>query len=414
MKQVFKAIVVLLLIVGILGGAVWFFFYNRVDLTQSALCYWGDRCFEKERYNRAVWLYSAAVKLVPGDSWANLRLAESYERSGNYSKAEYTLVSAITQMPEDVTLYAALSQIYVSQDKLLDAEQMLDRISNTAVKREIDALRPAVPVITPESGYYSEYIEVSVSCGSGTLYAAMGKDYPSVTEDLYTAPFRLESGASKLIAISVAENGLVSDAAYAGYTVGNVVEAAEFVDPVMESYARELLAKHPGDEIMTDELWKLDTLELPKGITDLSDLNKFAGLRSLRLCGAMDLNYDVIGTLSTLEHLDLSGSTLSGSVLETISLLPDLRSLDLSECAISRIDPLVGLTKLETLDLSANDIEDVSALAGLKNLETLDIFNNDIEDVSALAGLKNLKYLDLYGNDVSDYSPVEFVPNLGK
>ena len=401
MKQILKAILVLLLILGILGGSIWFFFFYRSDLTQSALCYWGDHCFEKGRYNRAVFFYSAAVRLTPTDTWANLRLAESYVQEGNYSKAEYTLVSAITQMPDSVPLYAALSGTYVAQDKLLDAEQMLDRISNTEVKRQIDELRPSTPIITPESGYYSEYIEVSVLSGSGTLYAALNKDYPSVTEDRYTAPFRLDGGITKVIAISVGENGLVSDAAYAGYTVGNVVEPAEFADPVIEGYVRELLGTLPGDVVMTDELWEIDTLELPEGVTDLSDLNKFAGLRSLKLCGAIDLNYDVLGTLSTLESLDLSGSTLSFSVLETISLLPDLKALDLSECAVSRIDPLVGLTKLETLDLANNTVSDITALSNLSSLKELRLSNNPIKSISQLASCTALEKLYIENCNVS-------------
>lgn len=43
-------------------------------------------------------------------------------------------------------------------------------------------------------------------------------------------PHLAGSRESRIVALSVAENGLVSDAAYAGYTVGNVVEEVKLAD----------------------------------------------------------------------------------------------------------------------------------------------------------------------------------------
>ena len=58
-------------------------------------------------------------------------------------------------MPSTALESAALcrSQTYIAQDKILDAEQMLDRITSSDVKAQIDALRPRAPVLSPESGY---------------------------------------------------------------------------------------------------------------------------------------------------------------------------------------------------------------------------------------------------------------------
>lgn len=72
--------------------------------------YWGDHYYEVGRYNRAITCYRQAVKLAPDNVSLPIRLAETYILSGNYSKAEYTLVSAITQNPDSVALYAALSK----------------------------------------------------------------------------------------------------------------------------------------------------------------------------------------------------------------------------------------------------------------------------------------------------------------
>lgn len=142
MKHTLKIILPIILILAIVIGACWFFLIARRDVTESIFVYWGEHFYEAGRYSRAVAFYKAAMRFAPKDAELAIRLADAYKQSGNYTKAEYTLVSAITQIPDSVSLYVALSGTYVEQDKLLDAETMLSRITNDAVRTQIDALRP--------------------------------------------------------------------------------------------------------------------------------------------------------------------------------------------------------------------------------------------------------------------------------
>ena len=243
-------VVILVLAAALLVGACLFFFVFRKDLTASVLVYWADRFEQSGRYNRTITLYRQAEKLTPENEDIPRLLAKAYQLSGNFTKAEYTLVSAITREPESVELYAELSRVYLAQDKLLDAEQMLGSIANASVKSQVEALRPATPVISPESGYYSEYIEITASAASGKVYITTNGEFPSLESDLYTGPIQLEGGETTVIAISVDDNGLVSSAAYAGYTVGNVVEEVSLEDSALESYVREQLGKAAGDGVV--------------------------------------------------------------------------------------------------------------------------------------------------------------------
>lgn len=390
------------------------------------------------------------MRFAPTDAELAIRLADAYKQSGNYTKAEYTLVSAITQIPDSVSLYVALSETYVEQDKLLDAETMLSRITNDAVRTQIDALRPAAPVIEPESGNYSEYIDVTVTGSSGTVYAVCNSDFPASEQDVYTGPISLEAGESRIVALSVAENGLVSDAVYAGYTVGNVVEEVKLSDAGLDAYVRELLGKTAGSAIMSDELWAIEELDLPDTVVSLEDLSSFSGLRSLSLHHGTGLDLSVLSQLPTLRVLDLSGCTLSTAAMNTIVTLPELTSLNLSGCAVAEIDALISLQKLETLDLSNNTVSDLTALSALLALKELNLTNNpiaslsnlkncteletlyagqcaitritgladhtklktlvlagnQITDISALAGCTAIETLDLSGNSISDISVV--------
>lgn len=456
-KHTVRNTIVLVLIAALLIGACLFFLVFRKDLTAGALMYWANRFEQSGRYNRTVALYRQAQKLQPEDEDIPRLLAKAYILSGNYTRAEYTLVSAITSNPTSVELYAELSRTYVAQDKLLDAEQMLGSIANDSVRAEIEALRPSTPVLTPESGYYSEYIEVAASTETGTVYLTTQTDFPSLATDLYVSPITLEGGETTVVAISVDPNGLVSRAAYAGYTVGNVVEEVTISDPAIDSAVRTLLGRSAGDTLMSDELWEIEALEIPAEAQSLSDLTLFSGLKSLTIHSvspALDLS--AIGAVTTLQTLDLSGCTLSQSVLEVIGTLPDLTSLNLSSCAIESINPLVGLTKLTFLDLSGNTVSDLTALsamselrelhltnnpvgsitylndclkletlyiencgvskltslAGNTSLSSLYASNNKISDISVLADCTALSVIDVSGNEISDISVLTNFPEL--
>lgn len=393
-KHTARNVILLLLVAALLIGASLFFFVFRRDLTASVLMYWADRFEQSERYNRTISLYRQAQKLQPEDENIPRLLAKAYILDGNYTKAEYTLVSAITNNPTSVELYAELSRTYVAQDKLMDAEQMLCSIANDTVKSQIEALRPATPVITPESGYYSEYIEVSAQSDSGEVYLTVSSDFPSLDTDRYTEPLLLQGGETTVVAISVDPNGLVSRAAYAGYTVGNVVEEVTLADSAIDAAVRQMLAKSADATLMSDELWKIESLEIPAEAQSLNDLTYFSGLKELTLHDAsVMLDLSVIGNMTTLQTLDLSGCTLSQSVLEIIGTLPDLTCLNLSNCALESINALVGLTKLTKLDLSNNTISDITAISSMTELQELHLTNNPIGSITYLNNCLKLEKL---------------------
>ncbi len=153
--------------------------------------------------------------------------------------------------------------------------------------------------------------------------------------------------------------------------------------------------------------------------------------KRLDLCDKMlvDIDLDAIGSLHSLEELDLSRNDFHGiqvdlSKLEacplrsidlrgditlasnepcvydlTLGKFPDLESLDLYENALTRLDlsPLADSEKLRDLDFSWNHLHDLvtAPLVNCRNLETLSLEANQLGAVSPeickLGRLKELK-----------------------
>ena len=159
----------------------------------------GSAAMENENYKKAIRSYEAALKMAGVDPQISIALANAYKASGNYTRAEYELVSAITAAPHKTDLYVALSRTYVEQEKFLDADQLLTRAASEAVKQELQEMRPAPPTLTPDAGYYSSYVTVTASCVAGRIFLTTNGTYPANKQDLYEGPIDLTAGDRKSV-----------------------------------------------------------------------------------------------------------------------------------------------------------------------------------------------------------------------
>lgn len=395
MKKAFKIIIPLVLVATLLTAAVWFFIFSRPDVTNNLLMHQAENMAEHGRYSRAVLYYRWAISLEPERDDVHVALAETYAASGNYTKAEYTLVKAISTHPDMTELYTTLCRIYVAQGKLLDATQMLDRLTNPTVKAEIEALRPSAPIVEPSGGYFTEYIDVSVSADAEQIYVTADGEYPSSDDSLYKTPITLSSGETTILAIAVNSDGLVSPAVMHGYTVGGVVEPITLQDPAVDQTVREQLGLSTDTQLMSDLLWSLTNLTVPNTVRDLSDLSRFTGLRSLTINDVSGLDFTILTTLPSLQELNLSGCTISTDSLKAIGTLTELKKLVLDGCALTDLTPLSQLIQLTELSLSGNSLTDIGIVSLMTKLERADFSNNPLSSIAALSACKNLSFLDI-------------------
>lgn len=413
MKKPLKILIIVLLILALLVGTVWFFFFHQNNLTADFYADWAASCVEHGHYKLAVWLYQRAWSVSDENPEIAISLADAYAGTGNYTKAEYTLVRAIADRPEALDLYLALSHTYVAQDKLLDASRMLDNVANESARQQLEELRPAPPEMSPEAGYYHEYISVSLSyADGGTAYLTCDGEFPTTSREPYAEPVALEPGETTAIAVVLGENGLVSSAVQSGYTIGGVVEPVTLQDSTLDSYVRELLGKDAGSTIMSNELWDITELTVPSGITTTADLSNFIGLTSLTMQSYHGNDFAFLESMQNLTTLDLSSGTVTTQSAELLGDLPKLETLNLSGCGISNLSGLSGHTALVHLDLSGNSVADLSPLAGCSALKELNLSENAVTSLAALGSLTALETLDLSYNAVTGLDALAKCANL--
>ncbi len=118
-----------------------------------------------------------------------------------------------------------------------------------------------------------------------------------------------------------------------------------------------------------------------------------------------DFDLETIGSLASLEELNLGGTKVTSLGLERLANLKRLRTLDLSRTAVTaaglaRLSSLPSLTRLNLW--RAAKIDDTAGLASLKHLRTLDLSETAVTDktLEALASLP-LEQLFLSGTAVT-------------
>ena len=394
MKRIFKRFLPILLSLVIICSIIWYLFVYDRGVMQDILL-GSARFFEQQgNHTIATWLYNQAYQQSGNDDSVIIELAERFKKMGNYTQAEVVLTSAISE-GGSADLYIALSKAYVEQDKLSDAVDMLDNITNPDIKAQLDAQRPAAPTTSLPSGYYNQYMNVVIEASDGqALYISTSAEFPSIKMP-YLESIILSGGENKICAVAVDENGLVSTPAHFSYIVGGVIEEVTVSDPVLDSLYRELLNMTADEKLFTDDLWAITTLTVPKGVSDFSSLSHLAFLDTLVMENP-DLNgLQMISSLTQLKNLHISGCPLSATDLSIIGTLPNLEFLILTDCSLSNISGLSNATRLVNLDLRNNAIRDLSPLSFLQNLSVVNLSSNALTNLSPLSGLENLTALDV-------------------
>ncbi|MBQ3503388.1 MAG: leucine-rich repeat domain-containing protein [Oscillospiraceae bacterium] len=405
MNKLTKILVPVLLTLLVLGSIVWYLFVYDRAFTRDFLL---NQARYHDTYGNSrisSMFYDLAYSFSGQDENVSIELAQQYKNDGNYTKAEATLTNAVYD-GGTLELYIALCQTYVEQDKLLDAVNMLDNVTDPAIQEALKELRPAAPTANYDPSYYNQYIQLELSHDGETLYYTTDGDYPSIHGLTYSEPLDLPGGETTIYAISVGENGLVSPLSVLGYTVAGVIEPAVFMDPYMEQAVRSALNADADKILYTDDLWTITEFTVPEEVTILEDLAMLPSVEKLTIRGNRIGTLAYLANLTKLRELDLSGSRFPAEDLFHLASLPDLTHLTMAGCGLSTIASLATTQNLTHLDLSNNTLQKLEPLSSMGTLTQLNLSHNAITNLSALSTLSNLERLDVSFNALTSLAPI--------
>lgn len=405
MKKATKFLVPLLLGLVILGSILWYLFVYDRAFTRDTL-------LSQARYQDlhgnsklSAWFYDMAYDFSGHDDNVAIELANQYKGDGNYTKAEFTLTHTLSSQPT-VEAYTALCKTYVEQDKLQDAVNLLENISDPTIKAQLEVLRPQAPESTQKPGFYSHYVNVRLIADCDTVYYSIDGTYPSTAKNLFAEPITLPDGETHLQAIAVNDLGLVSPVSQLDFTVTGVIKELTFVDPVMESAIRAAIGADGDDLILSNQLWDITEFTVPDGVLVLEDLAVLPNLTKLTVTSQLLSSLSPLSGLTHLETLDLSGCRFDAEELKHLAVMPALQDLNISDCSLSTIADLENAVGLHKLNASGNTLRNLDVLATMVTLRELNLQHNAVTQLTALKNLAQLETLDISFNQVDDLSPL--------
>lgn len=405
MKKVMKILLPIILVISIILAIGWYLTVYDRNFARDFLLAEAQKNDLRGNQKLSAWFYDRAYNFSGKDGNVAIELAEQYKKSGNFTKAEVTLSRAIRSgaTPE---LYMALCRTYVEQDKLLDAVSLLGNLSDSEIGAQLEELRPLAPEPNYESGFYTQYIEVALDNDAGTTYFTTDGGYPSTQTTPYLSPVTLDAGETKICAITVAENGLVSPMTILNYTVGGVIEPVVFADAEMESAMRGVLQIEDSKTLYTNDLWQITEFNLPNNITYLDDLSNLAYLEKLSIESKHLDSFDFLIPLSNLKTLELKDCTFPAVAMETLGKLPKLQELIMDNCGLSTIADLAGAQGLTYVNIANNTVRNLEVLSTMPGLQKLDLQHNAVVSLEPLQSLANLEELNVSYNAVTSLAPL--------
>lgn len=405
MKKTAKFLVSLMMGLLILASIVWYLFIYDRAFTRDTLL---NQARYQDLHGNArlsSMFYNAAYNFSGHDENVAIELANQYKHDGNYTKAELTLTEAIHSAPTE-ELYSALSRVYVEQDKLLDAVNLLANVSQPDIKAQLDAQRPSAPIPNSEEGFYNEYIQLELNSNCKYIFYTTDQTYPSIDGSVYQQPIELPAGETVITAIAVSEEGLVSPVATLNYTVTGVIEEAVFEDKAMNLAIRELIGASENELILTNQLWDITEFTVPADVASYNDLALLPNLTSLTIDSKELDDLTFLTSLQKLTVLNLSGCRFTPENMAVVTQLPVLTELSLANCSLSTIDFLENAPSLKTVNLSNNTIRNLSVLATIPSLESINLQHNAVTALDEISSLANLKELNIGYNSVSSLVPL--------
>lgn len=381
----------------------------------------GSAKVEKQQYTQAIKDYETARFWKPKKQEIYLLLAEAFAKAEDFDSAGSIIDEAIkkkitTKQSGLEELYIMRVKVFTTAGKLSDAANYINALDDQYIRKKIEARRPGDLSYTPQQGSYDRTQKMTITVREGeTVYYTTDGSYPTKFSNIYVEPITIANGTTRITAVSVNTEGLVSPVLSAEFVVTNDYEEVVFDDPKMELMVRAALEKSSGI-IRVKELENVVSLSnagIDGYLRTLSDLELMPNLKEFYIENETKLiSMSQISGRTELTSLSLVNCELESSDIDALGSLTKLESVDLSDNNITTISVLSNLPELKYVFLTHNNIDDISPLTSLTKLLVADVSQNSITELPDFSKATMLESLYLAKNKISDLSSIHTMPNI--
>lgn len=225
---------VLLIVVGVVG-------YQNSYTGQVKK---GYRLLENAEYEEAIVVFQKAIDKKEEKSDAYEGLASVYVEQKDLEKAEQVFLQVIKEQPDNLALYQAAIDFYISTNQESKIAYLLKECENDSIKKELEKYHSDVPEFSlSDEEVYDDVQALELTCNGKAIYYTTDKTDPTTSSTKYTEPIKLEEGETEVRAIAVNDEGIPSVIVSKTYTIEFPIADAPSVTPSTGQYDSEQLIR---------------------------------------------------------------------------------------------------------------------------------------------------------------------------
>ena len=181
-----------------------------------------NEALNQKNYTSALDFVGHALQLDEDNQEAMLLQGKIYVQMKDSDQAETVFLQIIDQDPKCEEAFKNLLKLYDSIDSYDQILALKEKASDEKILKLFDEYLVETPVISPDSGNYNEFLEVTLSVkGKGLkIYYTLNESTPTSDDILYEDPIELEEqGKTTLTAVAMDKYGHYSEPVSAKYVI---------------------------------------------------------------------------------------------------------------------------------------------------------------------------------------------------
>lgn len=197
----------------------------------------GDYAGAADYFSKALTYYDEADQI-------NLRLYlyQCEKMLGNEEKGISWLIELLNYDNYNNNALSLIADYYFNSSNTDKLNELILKYKDTAGESAFSKYVNSKPGVSHGSGNYGTSIEVTLFCSTGNdIYYTLDGTVPNDKDTLYTEPVKIGKGTTTLKAVSIGENGIVSDILECKYVVTYAVPDKPVVTPGSGKYEDDQL-----------------------------------------------------------------------------------------------------------------------------------------------------------------------------